>query len=713
MQGVRSWTEFVVLLGMLAAAALAASRVIAQEAARSDGTFASAGRVDDARMLRGASEPENWLVNGGTFNGEHYSALDQVNVSTVADLKPAWSFDFDTSRGQESEPLVVDGVMYVTTAWSKVYALDAATGAELWTYDPRVPGESGAMACCDVVNRGAAVYHGKVFIGTIDGRLIALDAKNGAVVWSARTIEPGGRATITGAPRVIKNKVIIGNGGADMGARGYVSAYDTETGKPVWRFYLVPGDPAKPDKAASDDTMAKLVRPTWSGDYARYGGGGTAWNAIVYDAELDQLYIGTGNGAPWNPQYRTNRRGDNLFLCSIVALNPDTGKYIWHYQENPQEAWDYNSVMPMILTTLHIDGRARKVLLQAPKNGLFYVIDRTSGKVISAHPIVPVTWTTGVDLATGRPAEVPGSRYEAKPFMIRPGPAGAHNWQPMAFSPQTGLVYLGASENGMEIRSDTNFKPKPYLFNDGVLVDGKVLPPKDYLLAWNPVTQREAWRVPQRGGGVLATAGGLVFQGRGTGTGELAAMRASDGKQLWSFHMPNGVEAGAISYAVRGAQYIAVATGARLDLAAGALSAFAPQPGRLVAFRLNGTAKLPADPAPAPPPNPPSEAFTPAAVEHGRVLYRDTCTRCHGFDASSGNIVPDLRRSAVLTDKTAWAAIVHDGALTEAGMIGWSRWLSRADVEDVRAFVAHQAIALQDELAGRKPAHLVGGAAQQ
>lgn len=655
------------------------------------------GRVDDARMRVAGSEPENWMINGGTLYGERYSLLNQINTTNVAQLKPAWSFAYDTTRGQEAEPLVVDGVMYVTTAWSKVYALDAVTGRQLWFFDPKVPGEQGAKACCDVVNRGAAVYRGKVYVATIDGRLIALHAGTGQEMWSAQTTDPRGHHTITGAPRVYRNKVIIGNGGADLGARGYVTAYDTETGKLLWRFYLVPGDPGKPDNAASDSIMEKLVRPTWSGNYARSENGGTAWNAIAYDPDFDRVYIGTGNGSPWNPTFRTARKGDNLFLCSVVALDLDTGRYVWHYQQNPQEAWDYNSAMPMILTHLTIDGRSRKVLLHAPKNGLFYVIDRATGKVISAKPYVPVTWTTGLD-ARGRPIEVAGARYEKEPFMVRPSASGAHNWHGMAFSAQTGLVYLSAAENGMRYGGSPAFNPQPYLMNTGVDISG-FLPNSYFLLAWDPVMQREAWRVPLKGGGVLATAGGLVFQGRGNGSGELAAMRATDGKQLWSYPTPNGIEANPISYAVNGVQYIAVSAGIR---AGGIMDTSRPlqqQPGRMIVFRLGGTAKLPEPPPPARGPTRVTEEFAAADVAHGAQLYRASCGRCHGSNAASNNIITDLRRSAVLANEAAWAAIVHDGILRPRGMIGWSNWMSRKDVEDIRAYVASRAIALEQELA--------------
>ena len=389
-----------------------------------------------------------WPVHGGTTSEQRFSPLAQINKDTIADLKPAWYVEFDTNRGQEATPIVVDGVLYTTTAWSKVYAVDAKTGERVWYYDPKVPGIAGYKACCDVNSRGLAVAGGKVFVATLDGRLIALDQKTGTPLWSTVTVDQTQSYTITGAPRVIKNKVLIGNSGAELGVRGYVSAYDMESGELSWRFYVVPGDPAKgPDGAASDEAIEKLARPTWFGDkYYEYGGGGTPWDAIVYDEELDQVYVGTGNGSPWSRRQRSEGKGDNLFLSTVLALNPDTGAYIWHYQESPGESWDYTSVQPMMLVDLTIAGTPRKALLHAPKNGFFYVLDRHTGKVISANNFVPVNWATSVDVATGRPAITANAFYDDGPFFATPTGSGAHNWSPWSFSPRTGLVYFQAQE---------------------------------------------------------------------------------------------------------------------------------------------------------------------------------------------------------------------------------------------------------------------------
>jgi quinohemoprotein ethanol dehydrogenase len=688
----RRWSSLALALG-LAVCAVGATAADAP---------ARYGRIDDKRMMNAASEPQNWLVHGGDLSGRHYSALDQINAASVKDLKPAWSLDFDTVRNQEAEPIVVDGVAYVTTAASKVYAVDAASGKLLWKYDPKVSGLALATACCEIVNRGAAVYKGRVYVGALDGRLIALDARTGAEVWSAQTFPKDSLYTITGYPRVIRGKVIIGNGGADLGVRGFVSAYDAQTGKLAWKFWLVPGDPAKgADHAASDAIMETLMRPTWSGDYAKYGGGGTAWDEIDYDPELNQLYVGTGNGSPWNPQYRTDRKGDNLFLCSVVALDPDTGKYIWHYQENPQEAWDYNSVMPMIQTDMTIDGRKHKVLLHAPKNGFFYILDRVTGHVLSAKPLVPgIKWATGIDLKTGRPIETPNSRYESGTFTNSPNTGGAHNWQPMALDPQTGLVYLTLSEGSTTFTAEKDFKPIGIgAFNTGVAREHAF--GKSYLSAWNPQTQSEAWRSPFGGGGVLATAGGLVFQGRGSVTGEMVALRADNGQQAWAYPTPNGIVAPPVTYSVDGVQYVMVATGSGAGGPGGGGEAKQRQPGRLIAFRLNGTATLPKEPGPAPPANPADKVWNAAAVQHGKQTYATLCFRCHGPNASSSNVVPDLRRSAYLTGEAAWKAVVMDGVLNPHGMVGWSAFMSAGDAEDIRRFVSSEASKLK---AAAKPA---------
>jgi quinohemoprotein ethanol dehydrogenase len=684
---------------------------IAGCARKQDAPVAAAptAQVDDARLNNAAQEPQNWLTHGGNQQAHRFSPLTQISATNVAQLRPAWSMDFDTYRGQESTPLVVDGVIYVTTAWSKVYAVDAKTGQKLWQFDPKVPGAAAAKNCCDVVNRGAAVYRGKVYVGTFDARLIALDAADGHQVWSTATADANSMYTITGAPRVGAGLVFIGNSGGEFGGRGYITAYDADNGKLAWRFYTTPGDPAKPDGAASDDIMASLVQPTWFGPHTDYRGGGNAWNSIVYDAELDQVYLATGNGFPWVRRFRSDDKGDNLFICSVVALDAKTGKYKWHYQETPGDSWDYDSTSDMILADLTIKGEPRKVLMHSPKNGFFYNIDRHTGKLISADPFVAgVTWASKVDLATGRPVVAANAYYSDKPVRLSPGEGGAHSWKPSAYSPSTGLVYLQASENA----SSRYIPRKAYQFVKGMDYMGLyhfmqhaptelqtkentgAPTPSNFLLAWNPVTQQAAWKVPGAGDGVLATAGNLVFQGHGRDLvmGTLTAHDATTGALLWSHDTPNAIGGGPVSYSVGGEQYILVATGA------GGGSIIAPttvkrqrQMGRLVAFKLGGTATLPADPEPTGAALVKvTESFPAANVAQGKQLYIEFCTRCHGFEARGSGITPDLRYSPTLLNAASWKSIVEDGALVANGMIAWKELLPAGGSELVRAFVSEQ-----------------------
>lgn len=659
-----------------------------------------------------------WPVHGGTDLEQRFSPLDQINSSTVNKLGLVWHHQFDSSRGQEATPIVIDGVMYVSSAWSRVDALDAATGRLLWHYDPEISGRVAFDACCDVVTRGVAVSNGRVFLAALDGRLIALDAKTGKPVWSVQTTDKAKPYTITGAPRIVGDKVVIGNAGAEYGVRGYVTAYAIANGKQIWRFYTVPGNPsADPDGVASDGILKSLAEPTWNGRWYEYGGGGTVWDAIVYDPELDQLYIGVGNGSPWNHQVRSDGKGDNLFLSSIVALDPDTGAYKWHYQETPGESWDFTASQPIILATLTIDGRERKVLMQAPKNGFFYVLDRTDGSLISAQNFVPMNWASGVDMDTGRPIENPAARYQNKPFVMYPSALGGHSWHPMAFSPKTGLVYLPTYNFVMMYGNDANFKYTPGLWNNAI--DSALLEAPDdprelkratesfegRLVAWNPVTQKEAWSIPHdslQNGGVLATAGDLIFQG--TGNGRFESRDAGTGELLWEYAAQDGIIAGPISYAIDGEQYVAVLAGygGGFGLGEGVERPKTRPLGRVLVFKLGGTDKLPPlDLAPPPPPNPPAETFSEQQVNRGRLLYTQQCYRCHGTGAQSTGVLPDLRRSAALSDKNTWRAILIDGVLEPQGMISFAPWLSEKQVEDIRAYVAHKAvIAAEQEMRG-------------
>ncbi|WP_231639079.1 PQQ-dependent dehydrogenase, methanol/ethanol family [Sphingomonas profundi] len=666
----------------------------------------------EARLETDAPDPDQWMTTGRTYDEQRFSPLATIDATNVGRLGLVASTDVPTQMGQEATPLVVDGVIYVATDWSIVKAIDATTGRELWSYDPGVR-TSMVNACCGPVNRGVAAWRGRIYVGALDGRLIALDARTGALRWQVRTTDASRPYTITGAPRIIRGKVIIGNGGADLGVRGYVSAYDAETGALAWRFYTVPGDPARRDGAASDDALAAHARNTWFGDrYWRLGGGGTVWDAMAYDPKLDLLYIGTGNGGPYNQAIRSAGRGDNLFLSSIVALRPETGEYVWHYQTTPGDSWDFTATQHIVLADLAIGGRVRQVLMQAPKNGFFYVLDRKTGELLSAKPFVPMTWATGVDLKTGRPVEVPGARYWAtgKPFLTAPSGLGAHNWQPMSFSPKTGLVYIPVQQlpvTYVDAKQQAIGPQKLNLGADYALVTPPAgLEPKGWLAAWDPIAGKERWRVPHPvpvNGGVLSTAGGLVFQG--DAQGQFAAYAAASGKRLWSFDAQTGIVAAPISYAIGGVQYVAVMAGWGGSLAmVGGARAGAIGPNRLLIFRLGGAAKLPPAPAVSLPPLDPPAATQPGAqVASGEHDYFAYCSRCHGVNAISGGVVPDLRHSGLLGND-GWYEVLLKGALTENGMASFAPVLSRDRVTAIRAYVIAQAqLAKRDETAPVKP----------
>ncbi len=635
-------------------------------------------RVDAAALAGATARPQDWLSYGRTYDEQRFSPLTQVNDGNVSRLGLAWSFDTQTDRGLEATPLVVDGVMYATGSWSVVYAIDAASGRELWKYDPEVHRKYDALACCDVVNRGAAFHEGRVYVGVLDGRLVALDAKSGKVAWQTATVDQAQPYTITGAPRVVKGKIIIGNGGAEYGVRGFVSAYDAGTGKLAWRFYTVPGDPSKPQESKA----LERALPTWEGsDWWKYGGGGTVWDSIVFDPELNLLYVGTGNGSVWSRHLRSPGGGDNLYLASILAINPDNGELVWHYQTVPGDTWDYTAVQPMMLAELTIGGRARKVLMQAPKNGFFYVLDRATGELLSADPYVTVTWASHVDLETGRPVEIPGADYATKGAYIRPGPLGGHNWQAMSYSPITGLVYLPAQDNGRYFEQPDTFEFKPLEYNLGLATVGRNverfdIPSAGRLLAWDPVARRPRWTVEYGNywnGGTLATAGNLVFQG--TAAGEFYAYRATDGAKLWSAWAGTGIVAPPITYEREGRQYVSVMAGW-----GGAFARRARTTGRLLTFVLDGKAPLPPRPRPRPATVIASGA-RPEEIAAGAKLYATHCQRCHG----GATVLPDLRTSSPAI-YGSYEKILIDGALAERGMPRFE-YLDGAAVAALRAYV--------------------------
>ncbi|WP_446653903.1 PQQ-dependent dehydrogenase, methanol/ethanol family [Blastomonas sp.] len=665
--------------------------------------------IDGARIIKASGE--EWLSYGRTYDEQRFSPLDQINTGNVGELGLAWYADLDTARGQEATPLVIDGKIYVTTAWSKVKAFDATTGKPLWDYDPKVPGETGVKACCDVVNRGLAAWGNMLFLGTLDGRLIALDRGTGREIWSKVTVDQDKSYTITGAPRVIDGMVIIGNGGAEFGVRGFVAAYDAATGKQLWKFYTVPDRPG-----ANEAEYLKAAETSWKGEYWNIGGGGTVWDAMAYDPELGLLYVGVGNGSPWNQAYRSPGGGDNLYLSSIVAIKVKTGEYAWHYQTTPGETWDYTATQHIMLADLEIGGKTRKVLMQAPKNGFFYVIDRATGEFISANNFVPVNWATGIDQQTGRPIENPAARVDktGKPFIVSPGPLGAHNWHPMAYDAKQKLVFIPAQITAYPYIPAAGWKPSKIGFNVGMDTANNAMPAdnavreaakkatKGVLIAWDPVAQKERWRVTLGGpwnGGVLATAGGLVFQGNAMGN--FVAYDSASGKNLWSFEAQTGVVAAPMTYSIDGQQYVAVLAGwgGAWPITAGVLSDMSGPVrniSRLLVFKLGGKGKLPAMPAAdALPLDPPGLTAAADVVQGGAQLYGRYCTVCHGDAAvqasGRGGIIPDLRYSGTLSSAENWQMIVHDGALKDNGMVSFAPVMSKPEIDSIRQYVIARA----------------------
>jgi alcohol dehydrogenase (cytochrome c)/quinohemoprotein ethanol dehydrogenase len=650
--------------------------------------------VDGERIANADAEPGNWLSYGRTYSEQRYSPLKRINDKNAQKLGLAWFADLDTNRAQEATPLVVDGVMYVSTAWSLVKAYEARTGKLLWAYDPQVRRELGVNACCDVGNRGVALWNHKIYVGAYDGRLVALDAATGKVVWSTLTVDTTKPYTITQAPRVIRGRVIIGNSGGEYGTRGYISAYDAETGKLAWRFFTVPGDPSKPFE---NDAMARAAK-TWSGEWWKLGGGGPVWDAISYDPKLNLLYFGVGNGVQWARSARSEGKGDNLYLASIVALHADTGEYAWHYQATPGEEWDFDAVQQLVLADLKVDGKSRQVLMQANKNGFFYVLDRKTGALISAKAIVPTTWASGVDLKTGRPIENKEARYSetGKPVDIKPGPLGAHNWQPMAFNSKTGLVYIPAQQVPIRYLPLPSLPIAPIGWNLGVALASLTPQDEGFLLAWDPVRQREAWRVAYKGpwnGGVVTTAGNIVAQG--DAAGNFNVYRADNGEKLWSMFAQSGIIAAPSTFEAAGEQYIAVLSGWGGSYAlsggkAAAMSGNLRNVSRLLVFKLGGAKALPPLEARAIVINPPPEPADSASIVRGEPLYDQYCSACHGEHAVGGGVVPDLRASNFLS-MDFFYNIVLDGALKDAGMASFKSALSRDDATAIRNFVIHRA----------------------
>lgn len=665
----------------------------------------------------------DWTAVGGGRDETGYSRLDEITPATIEDLGLSWYLDLPGEVTLEATPLEVDGTIFFTGSHAKVYAVDAVSGSIRWTYDPQVwKHNPAAMHFSFGANRGMAYEKGKdgksrVFAAGLDGRLFALDARSGRQLWVSESIPEGSLNISTGAPRVMNGKVIIGNGGADFGARGFVTAFDTLTGKQLWRFHTTPGTP---EQNAGDAAM-ELAAKSWGPDHLKAGGGGgTVWNGMTYDAELNRIYIGVGNAGPYDPELRDpGGKGDNLYTASIVALDADTGRYVWHYQENPRDSWDYKATPNIQMATLRIGGKPRKVLMHAPTNGFFYVLDRQTGRLVNEPgKTTLVSWAERIDPLSGRPVEYPDIRYETGLTKLWPGTVGGHNWQAMSFSPRTGLAYIPIQQIGARFsRRDGSENAFNVM---GLMLEPIIERPGDghgYLVAWDPVKQKEAWRVQHKGlwnGGTLATAGGLVFQG--TATGWFKAFDAKTGKELWKFNAGLGIVGAPMSYSRDGTQYVSVLVGYGGTTAAYGRFMdmgykFGAQARRLLTFAIGGTKSLP----PSPPPDftvhaldDPALRLDEADVAAGRALSIQ-CAACHGVGLqSTGTPGPDLRESAIALDLGSFGELLKSGLLIERGMPRFEA-LTDTQVRQLHAYIrakAREALGLRKKEAAAPPARL-------
>ncbi len=675
-------------LGAASLVALAALAVPAQPAVRHDATV-------DAKRLLAADSPANagqWMTYGRDYSEQRYSPLKQINVDNVSRLGLAWYADLAERGGSyETTPIEVDGRIFITAPWSKVYAFDAKTGKRLWKYDPKVPGGYAVKLCCGIVNRGVAVWEGKVIWGTLDGRLIAVNARTGKKIWEVQATDPTRTLSISGAPRIADGRIFIGEAGSEFEERGYMAAYDARNGRELWRWWAVPGDP---EKGFEQPELAWAAK-TWTGEWWKAGGGGTPWDAITYDPVTQLVYIGTGNGAPWPAAIRSPGGGDNLFTSSIVALDAKTGKFKWYYQETPEDSFDFDSTQQIMTANLVIDGKKRHVVMHAPKNGIFYVFDAATGTLLAAKPYVPtVNWMTGFE-PDGKPILNPEANYGKtnKGFYVVPASGGAHSWYPMAFNPNTGLVYIPANYGSFPLVAEAGAKMGNQLLSINVAKRPQVPQPVlygagSYLLAWDPVKMKAVWKQREGTGrsGVMTTAGNLVFQG--SASRAFSAYRADTGERLWTTGTQTNIAGAPITYTVDGKQYVAVVAGT----SGFGGDYFAPTYARLLVYELDGQVKLP-PPMPYTPPvlNPPPEFGGPILQARGETQYDAHCASCHGNNGRVSSLFPDLRYAGQLWSADAFKAIVIGGALQDNGMVSFRNVLSDEDAEAIRAYIVHTA----------------------
>jgi len=648
---------------------------------------AAAGSTANAPDIASSAPAEEWPSYGRDYSEQRFSPLDQITVDNIDQLSLSWFGDLAERGGSyETTPVVIDGRIFVTSPWSKVYAFDARTGEQLWKYDPKVPGEFAVKLCCGIVNRGVGAFEDNIIWGTLDGRLVSVKAATGEPVWEKQVTDTEGWHSITGAPGIADGRIFIGEAGSEFHQRGYMAAYDARNGEELWRWWAVPGNPA----LGFEQPELEMAAATWNGTWWETGGGGTPWDAVTYDPVTDLVYIGTGNGAPWPAEIRSPGGGDNLFTASIVALEAKTGKYRWHYQATPEDSWDFDTTQQIVTADLVINGETKHVLMQAPKNGVFYVIEAETGEVISADLFVPsANWMLGFD-ENYRPIINPEANYGAlgdKGFHVVPSAGGAHSWHPMAFNPQTGLMYIPTNYGSFPLVAEAGAKMGNQLLSINVGKRPQDPAPQlqgagSYLLAWDPIARKPVWE--QRAGsaraGVLTTAGNLVFQAAGP---VFKAFRADTGEEVWSVETQSGIVGGAVSYAIDGEQHIAVVAGQ-----SGPGGYWAPNHARLLVYKLGGSAVLPEPISYTPPElNPPANFGDAALLAQGEAHYNEHCASCHGNNGRVSSVFPDLKYAAALNAEALFKAIVIDGVLQNNGMVSFAEHLTPEDAESIRAYV--------------------------